>query len=182
MTWQTRHSAAYVQALWDEIVPAVPAPPGVDLRRLRGNAVGPVRQPGDPPPHLADRHGQLTEAAAAAASYRSASAWPRRPAVPCLALAVAAWLRCLDGTDEAGKPIEVRDPLAAPLRATLEGAGPDPTSRVAAVLGIEAVFGADLPRCCVCGRCCASLRRLADAGHARRAGPRRARLNPSHFK
>ena len=68
----------YVTALWrEEIIPVVPAAAGRGPRRLRRRPAGPLRQPGDPPPHLADRHGRLAEAAAAAARHRSANAWPR---------------------------------------------------------------------------------------------------------
>ena len=47
--------------------------------------------------------------------------------------------------DEAGCPIDVRDPMAGRLRDALDPAGP-PAGRVAAVLGMAAVFGDDLPR------------------------------------
>jgi fructuronate reductase len=36
--------------------------------------------------------------------------------------------------------------MAARLRDTLAKAGPDPASRVAAIIGLETVFGTDLPR------------------------------------
>ena len=61
-----------------------------------------------------------------------------------LALGVAAWMRYVTGTDEAGAPIDVRDPLADRLRAIGEEAGRDPDRLAAAYLGIGDVFGADL--------------------------------------
>lgn len=61
-----------------------------------------------------------------------------------LALGVAAWMRYVTGTDEAGAPIDVRDPLADRLRTIGEEAGRDPERLAAAYLGIGDVFGADL--------------------------------------
>jgi fructuronate reductase len=62
-----------------------------------------------------------------------------------LALGVAAWMRYVTGTDEAGKPIDVRDPMAADLVALASAAGNDATKLAAALLGVKAVFGDDLP-------------------------------------
>ncbi len=61
-----------------------------------------------------------------------------------LALAVAAWMRYVGGSDEAGRAIDVRDPLAAKLaRAFAEGNG-DAAQVVAAFLGLREVFDPDL--------------------------------------
>ena len=54
-----------------------------------------------------------------------------------LALALAAWLRRARGEDEAGRPIEVRHPMAALLRAKALEGGADP----APLLGIAPLFG-----------------------------------------
>ena len=62
-----------------------------------------------------------------------------------LALAVAAWMRFVVGVDEHGKSIAVRDPLAAVLKERASAAGGDPHAIADALLGVEAVFGADLP-------------------------------------
>jgi fructuronate reductase len=61
-----------------------------------------------------------------------------------LALAVAAWMRYVTGVDEKGQPIEVKDPLAARLRAIADGAGRDPVKLAAGLLGVKEVFGDDL--------------------------------------
>jgi len=58
---------------------------------------------------------------------------------------VAAWMRYVGGVDEAGQPIDVRDPMAAELRA-LSDAGPDDAGKVAALLGVARIFPADLAR------------------------------------
>ncbi|MGV8986833.1 MAG: mannitol dehydrogenase family protein [Cypionkella sp.] len=54
---------------------------------------------------------------------------------PGLCLAVAAWMRYVGGVDEAGRVIEVKDPLAADLAA--RSRQPDP---VAALLALRSVF------------------------------------------
>ena len=55
------------------------------------------------------------------------------------AAGIAAWMRYVAGTDEAGRPIDVRDPMAAQLRAICDRHGPN-TSVVQELLGLEAVF------------------------------------------
>ncbi|HET9903407.1 MAG TPA: mannitol dehydrogenase family protein [Xanthobacteraceae bacterium] len=63
-----------------------------------------------------------------------------------LALAVAGWMRYVSGTDEQGRPIDVRDPLAARLNAIAAAAGPVPERLAPALLALPEVFGNDLPR------------------------------------
>jgi fructuronate reductase len=62
-----------------------------------------------------------------------------------LALGVAAWMRYVTGIDEAGQPIDVKDPLAARLRAIADEAGRDPTRLANGLLAVQEVFGTDLP-------------------------------------
>ncbi|WP_181708120.1 mannitol dehydrogenase family protein [Chthonobacter rhizosphaerae] len=62
-----------------------------------------------------------------------------------LALGVAAWMAYVRGVDEKGQPIDVRDPLAARLRAIADGAGADPEALVNGFLAVADVFGTDLP-------------------------------------
>lgn len=62
---------------------------------------------------------------------------------PGLTLAVAAWMRYVGGVDEKGEPIDVRDPLAARLRALSDGAS-TPAGKVDALLGVSEVFPAAL--------------------------------------
>ena len=66
--------------------------------------------------------------------------------IPRLALAIAAWIRYVGGIDEAGRPIDVRDPIAGVLATALAHAGSDPARRVQTVLQQQSVFGTDLPR------------------------------------
>jgi fructuronate reductase len=62
-----------------------------------------------------------------------------------LALGVAAWMRYVTGIDEAGNPIEVKDPHAARLRALADASGRDAEKLATALLGVTEVFGTDLP-------------------------------------
>ncbi|WP_245213211.1 mannitol dehydrogenase family protein [Rhizobacter sp. AJA081-3] len=61
-----------------------------------------------------------------------------------LALAVAAWLHFLQGVDEAGKPYQINDPLAAELAALQARAATqaDEIARVATLCDFAPVFGA----------------------------------------
>lgn len=61
------------------------------------------------------------------------------------ALAVAAWMRYVAGTDEAGRAIDVRDPLAAELATLAGSAGPVVARLAHALLSVAAIFGQDLP-------------------------------------
>jgi fructuronate reductase len=62
-----------------------------------------------------------------------------------LALAVAAWMRFVMGTDEQGRAIPIRDPLAEVLAQRVKAAGGEPTAIAGSLLGIETIFGTDLP-------------------------------------
>ena len=60
-----------------------------------------------------------------------------------LCVALAAWMRYVSGMDEAGQPIDVRDPLADRLRNLAAGQG-TPADVVTAILSVEDIFPADL--------------------------------------
>jgi len=61
------------------------------------------------------------------------------------AMIVAGWIRYVSGTDEAGRPIDVRDPLADELARIAAEAGPLPQRQAPAFLEISRIFG-DLGR------------------------------------
>ncbi len=62
-----------------------------------------------------------------------------------LALGVAGWMRYLTGIDERGGAIDVKDPLAARLRTLADAAGGDADKLVDGLLGVQEIFGTDLP-------------------------------------
>ena len=64
---------------------------------------------------------------------------------PLLALGVAGWMRYVGGVDEQGNAIDVSDPQLAVIQAAVKGSA-EGESRVKALLGIEAIFGKELPR------------------------------------
>ncbi|OYW33004.1 MAG: mannitol dehydrogenase, partial [Azorhizobium sp. 12-66-6] len=66
--------------------------------------------------------------------------------VDLIALGIAGWMRYVTGHDERGTPIDVRDPLAARLRALADSAGAGADRLSTALLGVREVFGDDLPR------------------------------------
>lgn len=63
---------------------------------------------------------------------------------PLLALGVAGWMRYVGGVDEQGNAIDVSDPQLAVIQAAVNGST-EGESRVKALLGIEAIFGKELP-------------------------------------
>lgn len=137
--------AAFVRRLWtQEVIPVLPPPPGMDLNRYADDLLARYANPA-----LRHRTWQIAMDGSQKLPQRLLatirdSLRQGRP-LPCLALAVAGWMRYVGGVDDAGQPIDVRDPLAALLRRRIEEAGPDPVRRVAALAAVEAVFGADLP-------------------------------------
>ena len=60
-----------------------------------------------------------------------------------LALGLAAWLRYLDGRDEAGRALSINDPLAARLRRVIESTVV-PAERARGILSMSEVFPPDL--------------------------------------
>lgn len=68
----------------------------------------------------------------------------RGSAWPLLALGVAGWMRYVCGTDDAGAPVDVRDPLSEKIRERIAHSRED--ERVASLLSLEEVFGRDLPQ------------------------------------
>lgn len=61
-----------------------------------------------------------------------------------LALGIAGWMRYVSGVDEHGQVIDVCDPLLAVIQNAVS-ASDEGESRVKALLGIEAIFGKELP-------------------------------------
>ena len=61
-----------------------------------------------------------------------------------LVMGVAGWMRYVTGIDEQGKPIDVRDPLSARLRAIADQAGLVAERLAPALLDVREIFAAEL--------------------------------------
>ena len=137
--------AGYVRRLWTrEIIPAVEPPPGVDLAAYADALLARYRNPA-----IRHRTWQIAMDGSQKLPQRLlgtiAEAFDAGRAVPGLALAVAGWMRYVGGTDEKGRTIDVRDPMAARLRALSDGAD-DPEARVGALLAVREIFPEPLAR------------------------------------
>ncbi|UXY08881.1 mannitol dehydrogenase family protein [Kosakonia sp. ML.JS2a] len=62
-----------------------------------------------------------------------------------LALGIAGWMRYVGGVDEKGQAIEVCDPLLAVIQSAVNNSAQG-EARVQALLGIDAIFGSELPK------------------------------------
>ena len=138
--------ARLVRRLMDEdVMPTLAVPPGADLSGYKASLMARFANPA-----LKHRTWQiamdgtqkLPQRLLATARDRLAAGAP----VGRLALGVAAWMRYVTGTDEAGRPIDVRDPMSGRLRAVADAAGPDAARLAPALAAIREVFGDDLPR------------------------------------
>jgi len=134
--------ATYVRMLWAEIMPAVSPPDGVRLPDYADALLARYANPA-----IQHRTWQIAMDGSQKLPQRILATLREnlqtgRP-VAGLSLAVAAWMRYVGGTDEAGQPIDVRDPMAARL-ADISAACTGPEDRVAALLGLSDIFPADL--------------------------------------
>lgn len=134
--------AAYVCGLWSEISPAVTAPQGISLSNYADALMDRYANPA-----IRHRTWQIAMDGSQKLPQRLLGTVRDnldvgRP-VKGLCTALAAWMRYVSGTDEAGQPIDVRDPMADRLR-TLAQSQDDPAEIVASLLSVEDIFPADL--------------------------------------
>jgi len=135
--------AGYLDGLWhEEVIPTITPPEGDDLGAFAAALMDRFRNPG-----LRHRTWQIAMDGSQKLPQRilgtiADNTAAGRPS-PRLALAVAGWMVYVAGTDEAGQPIDVRDPLAGRLRALCDAA-PDPADRVAALLSVDEMFPPEL--------------------------------------
>lgn len=136
---------AYVRRLWaNEIIPALTPPAGEDL-----NAYAEALFKRYSNPAIRHRTWQIAMDGSQKLPQRILGTLTDNlkagRASPGLILAVAAWMRYVGGVDEGGNPIEVKDPLAARLRAVSDGQS-DAAGKVAALLSLSEIFPAELAR------------------------------------
>lgn len=137
--------ARFLQGLWAEIIPTVPAPQGVDLSDYAGALLTRFRNPA-----IRHRTWQIAMDGSQKLPQRLLGTIRERlkagAPIDHLALGVAAWMRYVTGTDETGAAIDVRDPLAGEFARIATQAGRNAQALSSGLLGIEAIFGSDLPR------------------------------------
>jgi fructuronate reductase len=128
----------------EEVTPTLPALGGFDVAAYRAALLQRFRNPA-----LKHRTSQIAMDGSQKLPQRLLGTIRDRLArglpITRLALAVAGWMRYVSGTDEQGQPIELRDPLAAQLRALADDAGPVASRLVPALLSLTSIFGSDLP-------------------------------------
>lgn len=127
-----------------EVTPTLAVPPGADIDAYKAALLRRFRNPG-----LRHRTWQIAMDGSQKLPQRLLGTVRDRlkagQAIDALALGVAAWMRYVTGIDEKGQPIDVRDPLRDKLQALTEAAGRDAEKITKALLGIEQIFGRDLP-------------------------------------
>lgn len=147
-TIQAPGFAPFCQHLWtQDILPTVPQPEGEDLQAYTATLLDRYRNP-----NIQHRTWQIAMDGSQKLPQRilgTVRDCLTKAQVPQgLCLVVAAWMRYVGGRDEQGEAIDVRDPLAADLKAAF-ASGADARGKVTALLSIEDVFGADLPKSAV---------------------------------
>ncbi len=137
--------ARFLQGLWAEIMPTVPAPQGVELQAYARDLLTRFQNPA-----IRHRTWQIAMDGSQKLPQRLLGTIHERlkagAPIDHLALGVAAWMAYVTGTDEKGAAIDVRDPLAAEFAAKTRAAGRNGGALSEALLGIGAIFGDDLPR------------------------------------
>lgn len=135
--------AGFVKRLWrQEIMPSFAPPEGVDLEAYADALFRRYSNPA-----IRHRTWQIAMDGSQKLPQRilgtiSDNLDAGRPC-PGLMLAVAGWMRYVGGIDEKGQPIEVKDPLAAQLRALSEAAQ-TADLKVASLLGVRDIFSSRL--------------------------------------
>ena len=130
--------ADFVRTFWSQVIPTLETPEGEDLSAYADALMERFANP-------AIRHRTWQIAMDGSQKLPQRLLGTLRDALDAggktdaLLLPLAAWIRYVSGTDEAGAPIDVRDPLADRLREAANADDP-----VGSVLDIRDVFDADL--------------------------------------
>jgi fructuronate reductase len=128
----------------DEVTPTLHMPPGADLASYKSALIERFKNPA-----LKHRTWQIAMDGSQKLPQRLLGTVRDRlsgnASIERLALGVAAWMRYATGIDENGAPIDVRDPMAARLRALADQAGGSPQPLAEAFFAVREIFGDDLP-------------------------------------
>jgi fructuronate reductase len=129
---------AFVKQLWQEITPAVEAPENVSLIEYADSLLERYSNPS-----IKHRTWQIAMDGSQKLPQRILTTLQDNIAAgrdsTGLLLVVAAWMRYVSGVDEAGLPIDVRDPLAARLKKLCDESETIPDT-VTALLSVQEVF------------------------------------------
>jgi fructuronate reductase len=132
--------ADFAARLMDDATPTLSLPPGTDVAGYKRSLLDRFRNPA-----LRHRTWQIAMDGSQKLPQRLLGTIADRLAlglpIDTHALAVAAWMRYVTGTDEQGQPIDVRDPMAGTLAAITRQAGPVPGRLAPALLDMTAIFG-----------------------------------------
>jgi fructuronate reductase/mannitol 2-dehydrogenase len=122
--------------LAEEVLPLLPAPPGLDLEDYRRTTIERFANPaiGDSLARLCRRGSTKVPTYLLPSLHEAVQ---HRTPRPLLVLSVAAWMRYLRGSDLAGNPVEVEDARAGALQALALRGLDDPRP----LLGARSVFG-----------------------------------------
>lgn len=139
-TMENQNIRALVQQLMDrEVTPLLSRVPGVDLEDYRATLIERFANPA-----IRD---QLSRIGIYGSSGLPKFVLPsiseqlhRGGPISLLCFTVACWFRYLNGRDEAGQEIDMKDPMAPKLRAIARAAGKDP----APLLAVREIFGEEL--------------------------------------
>jgi fructuronate reductase len=135
----------FLEALWREIIPSIPAPGGVDLQAYTADLLKRFQ-------NLSIRHRlaqiamdgsqKLPQRLLGTIRDNLAAGRPIRH----LVIALAAFALHASGRDAGGQPVEVKDPLQDQLASCLAGVRHDPAGAIDKLLGVRAIFDESLAR------------------------------------
>ncbi|WP_343314987.1 mannitol dehydrogenase family protein [Brucella sp. BE17] len=136
--------SALIEALMDEdVTPTLPRLPGFDLHNYKADLRERFRNPA-----LHHRTWQIAMDGSQKLPQRLLNTIrvriEQKQSFEHLAFGVAGWMRYASGTDEQGRPIDVRDPLNEIIRTRIMGKT-SPSELLNAYLSLEQIFGTDLP-------------------------------------
>jgi mannitol 2-dehydrogenase len=133
--------AGFLSTFMDSVTPIVKQPPGVDLEEYKATLVERFANP-----TIFDQVQRIASEGAAKMpkfvlpSIRKLLARGLATEIP--ALVIASWIRYLEGKDEQGQPIAILDASLPELQSRIV---PSSTA-VEGILGVERIFGKDLPQ------------------------------------
>jgi fructuronate reductase len=139
-TMADRHFAAFARRLMDESADTLTMPDGTDLAAYSQSLLNRFSNPA-----LHHRTWQIAMDGSQKLPQRLLGTvrdrLQRNLSVDTHALAIAAWMRYVTATDEQGRKIDVRDPIASELAAIANAVGPIADRLAPALLDIRSVFG-----------------------------------------